>query len=143
MNKNNYINAHHHLHKLGDGLDEGPDPFSVGLRVDGAAGRAGDHTPRTLLGLYLHNMKGQKEMLWAATLWVETVPNNELPEDLDDPHAHSEELAEEPCLCGCQPDATLDVLGDFKKSGISSSASKESVHLSLYSMGYTFVTLVL
>jgi hypothetical protein len=23
--------THHHVHKLGDGLDEGPDPFAMGL----------------------------------------------------------------------------------------------------------------
>ncbi len=28
--------THHHINQFGNGLDKGPDPFSVGLRVDGA-----------------------------------------------------------------------------------------------------------
>ena len=45
--------THHHINQLRNGLDEGPDPFSVGLRVDGAVGRADDRTPRALLGVNL------------------------------------------------------------------------------------------
>ena len=45
--------THHHINQLQNGLDEGPDPFSVGLRVDGAVGRADGRTPRALLGVNL------------------------------------------------------------------------------------------
>ncbi len=48
--------------------------------------------------------------------WPELIANNELPKDLNDPHARSEELAEEPCLLQLQPYASrrpvLDVPGD-------------------------------
>ena len=45
--------THHHINQLRNGLDEGPDPFLVGLRVDGAVGRADGRTPRALLGVNL------------------------------------------------------------------------------------------
>ena len=32
--------THHHINQLRNGLDKGPDPFSVGLWVDGAMGPA-------------------------------------------------------------------------------------------------------
>jgi hypothetical protein len=44
--------THHHVHKLNDGLDEGPDPFAMGLWVDGAGRRANDRATRALLGVY-------------------------------------------------------------------------------------------
>jgi hypothetical protein len=45
--------THHHINQLRNDLDKGPDPFSVGLRVDGAVGRADGRTPRALLGVNL------------------------------------------------------------------------------------------
>ena len=44
--------THHHINQL-HGLDEGPDPFSVGLRVDGTVGCADGRVPRALLGVNL------------------------------------------------------------------------------------------
>ena len=59
-----------------------------------------------------------EQMLWAAPPWSELVLNGKLPEeDLPDPHARSEEFAEEPSLRQPRPDATrrpvLDVPGAF------------------------------
>ncbi len=45
--------THHHINQFGNGLDEGPDPFSVGLWVDGAVGHADCRAPRALLGVNL------------------------------------------------------------------------------------------
>ncbi len=45
--------THDHINQLQNGLDEGPDPFSVALRVDGAVGRADGRAPRALLGVNL------------------------------------------------------------------------------------------
>ncbi len=60
-------------------------------------------------------------MLRAPPPWSELIANNELPKDLNDPHAHSKELAEEPCLLQLQPNATrravLDVPGNAVKAG--------------------------
>ncbi len=83
-----------------------------------------------------------------ANLWAETAPNNELPEDdLNDPHTCSKKFTEEMCLHAHQPNAVrhpvVDVLGNIKKSGISSSVSNESVDSMLSSMGYTILTLML
>jgi hypothetical protein len=58
-------------------------------------------TSHTLgLGEYYQKMKGPKEIFWAATLWAETVLNNELPMDVDNPHTCWEELVEELYLNG-------------------------------------------
>ncbi len=57
-------------------------------------------------------------MLWVANLWVETVSSDELSEDLNGPHARSEELVEEQCFHGHRPNVArrpvLDVLGDVE-----------------------------
>ncbi len=45
--------THHHINQLGNGLNEGPDPFLVGLRVDSAIGRADGQAPQALLGVNL------------------------------------------------------------------------------------------
>ncbi len=45
--------THHHINQLRNGFDEGPDPFSVGLQVDGAVGRADGRAPWALLGVNL------------------------------------------------------------------------------------------
>jgi hypothetical protein len=102
---------------------------------------------QALLGEYLHKIKSTKEMLQVANLWAETVPNNELPENLNDPCTRSEELAEELCLNGHQPaqqDARFWISWAMsKKAGILSSALNKAVNLLSSSMGYTIVTLML
>ncbi len=45
--------THHHINQLCNGLDEGPDPFLVGLWVNGTVGCANNRTPRALLGVNL------------------------------------------------------------------------------------------
>ncbi len=54
-------------------------------------------------------------MLWAATLWEEVIPQEQVPGGLDNVHAHSEELAEVPGLRLCRPDMAgcpvLDIPG--------------------------------
>ncbi len=58
-------------------------------------------------------------MLRAALLWMQVVPDEEIPEDLHHPHACSKELAEVPRLCRRCPNMTrrpvLDVPGDQQK----------------------------
>ena len=49
-------NTHHHHLQLGDGVNERPDPLSMGLRVDGAVGSADDRAPRALLGVSLEEV---------------------------------------------------------------------------------------
>ena len=71
--------TYHNVDQVGDGVDKRPDPLAVGLRVDGAGRRADGRTPRALLGVHLHKMKGPKQVLWAATLWEEGVPLEQLP----------------------------------------------------------------
>ena len=67
--------THHNVDQVGDGVDERPGPaLAVGLRVDGAG-----QTPRALLGVHLHKMKGPKQVLRAATLWEKGVPLEQLP----------------------------------------------------------------
>jgi hypothetical protein len=60
-------------------------------------------------------------MLRAPPPWLELVANDELPKDLDNPHACSKEFREEPCLRQLQPNATrrpvLDVSGNVCKVG--------------------------
>ncbi len=55
-------------------------------------------------------------MLWEAILWEDTVTNEQLPEDLDNPLACSKELAREPCLHRDQTKAmsrpVLDLAGN-------------------------------
>ena len=90
--------THHHIHKLSDCLDVRPDPFAVGLWVNGTGRCTNDRATRALLGVHLHEIKRPEQMPRAPPPWSELVLNNELPKDLNDPHARSEELAEEPCL---------------------------------------------
>ncbi len=62
-------------------------------------------------------MKAPQQMLWAAIVReVVLALDDELPDKLNDHHARSEELAEEPCLRQPRTDAmfcsVLDVLGN-------------------------------
>ncbi len=45
--------THHHINQFGNGLDEGPDQFLVGLPVDGTIGCADGRALRALLGVNL------------------------------------------------------------------------------------------
>jgi hypothetical protein len=90
--------THHNVDQVGDGVDKRPDSLAVGLRVDGAGRRANGRTPRALLGVHLHKMKGPKQVLRAATLWEEGVPLEQLPCFFDDEHARPEKLTEVPRL---------------------------------------------
>ncbi len=73
--------THHQVHKLGNCLDVCPDPFAVGLWVNGA-GRCADN-------VHLHEIKRPEQMPRAPPPWSELVLNNELPKDLNDPHGCS------------------------------------------------------
>ncbi len=44
--------THHHVYKLGNCLNVYPDPFALGLRVDGTGRRANDQATRALLGTH-------------------------------------------------------------------------------------------
>jgi hypothetical protein len=44
--------THHHLDQLSNGLDVGPDPFAMGLQVNGTGRQADDQATRALLGVY-------------------------------------------------------------------------------------------
>ncbi len=90
--------THHDVHELGNGVDECPDPFSMGLSVDGAIGRANGHAPRALLGVYLQEVERPEQVLGASTPWSELITNDELPDDLDHSLACSKELVKEPSL---------------------------------------------
>jgi hypothetical protein len=85
----------------------------VGLQVDGAGRRANKLAPRALLGVHLHEKKRPEQMLWAALLWAQVVPDKEIPEDLHNPHAHSKDLAEVMCLHQCCPIASRLLVLDF------------------------------
>ena len=61
--------TYHYIHELRDGLDEGPDPFPMGLWINGAAKCANGHTARGLQGVNLEKIIGPKKMFWAAALW--------------------------------------------------------------------------
>jgi hypothetical protein len=59
---------------------------------------------------------------WGGRRWGEVIAlDNELPKKLNDPHARSKELTEEPCLCGPGTDVTfcsvLDVPWDGQEVG--------------------------
>ena len=82
--------SYHNVDQVGDGVDKRPDPLAVGLRADGASRRANGRTPRALLGVLLHEMKGPKQVLRAAILWEEGVPLEQLPYFFDDKHARPE-----------------------------------------------------
>ena len=92
--------THHYVHELGDGVNERPDPFSMGLCVNGAVGCADERTPWALLWVDLKEVERPKQMLWAPTPWSELVTNDELPNELNNSFACSEELAKEPGLRG-------------------------------------------
>ena len=82
--------THHNVIQVGNGVDKCPDPLAVSLRVDGAGRRADGRTPRALLRvLHLHKMKGPTQVLWAATLWEERVPLEQLPYFFNNEHACS------------------------------------------------------
>ena len=72
----------------------------MGLCVYGAFECANERTPWALLRVNLKEVERPKQMLWAPTPWSELVTNDELPNELDDSFACSEELAEEPGLRG-------------------------------------------
>ena len=58
-------------------------------------------------------MKGPKQVLWAATLWEEGVPLEQLPCFFDYEHARSEKLTEVPRLRRCRANtARRPVLDD-------------------------------
>ena len=87
----------------------------MSLRVDGTGRRTDGRTPRALLGVHLHEVKGPKQMLWAATLWEEGVLLEQLPCFFDDEHARPEKLTEVLRLRRCRSDMArhpdLDFLG--------------------------------
>ena len=70
-------------------------------------GRRDDgRTPLALLaGVDLKKIKIPVQMLWMATLWEEVVPQEKVPENLDDMQSHSEELMNVPHLRCSLPDA--------------------------------------
>ena len=82
--------TYHDVDQVGDSVDERPDPLAVGLRVDGAGRRADGQTPRALLRVHLHKIKGPKQVHRTATLWEEGVPLEQLPCFFDDKHARPE-----------------------------------------------------
>ncbi len=90
--------THQDNNQLGDGLDVGPELFAMGIWVDGTGRRAGDHATQAMLGVYLQKVQHPEQVLRVPPPWLELVANNELPKDLDNPHACSKELTEEPCL---------------------------------------------
>ena len=96
--------TYHNVDQVGDGVDKRPDPLAVSLRVDGAGRRADGRTPQALLGVHLHKIKGPKQMLWAATLWEEGVPLEQLPYFFDDEHVCPEKFQKVSCLCRCRAD---------------------------------------
>ena len=91
--------TYHNVDQVGDSVDERPDPLSVSLWVDGTGRRANGRTPRALLGVHLHEMKGPKQMLWAATLWEEEVTLDQLPYTFNDVYGSPKKLTEMPLLC--------------------------------------------
>jgi hypothetical protein len=57
MNKCKKIKqTHHHVHKLSDGLNEGPDPFAIGLWVDGAGICTNNQATQALLRVYFQKV---------------------------------------------------------------------------------------
>jgi hypothetical protein len=60
--------THQHVHKLGDCHNVRPDPFAVGLQVDGAGRCADNRAARALLGVHLHKIKRPEQMLQAPLL---------------------------------------------------------------------------
>ena len=92
--------THHNVNQVGDGVvDKRPDPLAEGLRVNGAVRRANGRTPRALLGVHLHKMKGPKQVLRAATLWEEEGPLKQLPYFFDDENASPKKLLDVSRLC--------------------------------------------
>ncbi len=92
-------NTHPKVDEPLDGLDDGPCPLSVGHWVDGTSiVPANGDTSRALLGVDLQKIKAPRQLLGATVVGEVLTLEDELPNKLNDPHAHSEELAEEPCL---------------------------------------------
>ncbi len=92
--------THHYVHELGNGINERPDPFLMGLCINGAIGCADECTPWALLWVDLKEVEHPKQMLWAPTPWSELVTDGEFPNELDNSFACSKELAKEPGLRG-------------------------------------------
>ncbi len=92
--------AHHYVNKLGNCINERPDPFSMGLYINSAVGCTDNHTPWALLGVYLKEVEHPKQMLWVPTPWSELVTDDELPDEFNDSFTCSKELAKEPGLHG-------------------------------------------
>ena len=70
------------------------------FRVNGAVGFTDDRTPWALLGVDLKEVECPEQMLWVPTPWSKLITDDELPDELDDSFACSEELAKEPGLHG-------------------------------------------
>jgi hypothetical protein len=111
-----------HINQLGNYLNVDPDSLALGLWIDGAGTCANDQAPRALLWVHLEEIEGPTQMLWAALLGVQVVPDEEISEDLHDPHACLEELAEVPRLCQRSPNGAgppvLDVPSNHHKARV-------------------------
>ncbi len=87
----------------------------MGLQVDGAGLRADGQTLRALLGIHLHKMEGPKQMLWAATLWEQGAPLEQLPCYFDNENTCPKKLTEVQSLRCCRANMArrpvLDVPG--------------------------------
>jgi hypothetical protein len=90
---------YHYVDQPRDGLDVGLDPFAMGFLTNGAGRRTSDRAPWALLGVHLQEIKCPKQMLQPALLGAQVILDNEIPEDLHNPHACSKELIELPRLC--------------------------------------------
>ncbi len=67
--------------------------------------RDNGRTPLALLAwVDLQKIKIPVQMLLTAILWEEVVPQEKVPENLDDVHSHSEELIKVPHLRCSLPD---------------------------------------
>jgi hypothetical protein len=61
----------HYVNELGDCINERPDPFSMGLCINGTIGCTNNRTPWALLGVDLKEVEHPEQMLWAPTPWLE------------------------------------------------------------------------
>ena len=76
-------------------MDKLPDPFPVGLQIDGASGRADGRTPRRgLQGVNNEEIKSPMQMLWSAALWEEVFFPEHEPHLAHDGQAHAKGLTE-------------------------------------------------
>ena len=78
-----------------DGLNVGPDPFSVGLRLDSSAGPADCCTPLSLQRVGIHEVKRPMQMLQVAAHWMMRELFTVEPEVLDNDQSCPKELAED------------------------------------------------